>query len=57
VDAAALIARGLIRGGDAPVKLLAVGEAPRNLTVRVHRASASARQKIEGAGGKVEIVE
>jgi len=57
VDAEALAAHGLIRGGDAPVKLLAVGEAPRNLTVRVHRASASARQKIEGAGGKVEIVE
>jgi large subunit ribosomal protein L15 len=57
VDAAALAARGLIRGKGAPVKLLANGEAPRNLTVRVHRASASARQKIEAAGGKVEIVE
>jgi large subunit ribosomal protein L15 len=57
VDAEALEARGLIRGGTAPIKLLAAGEAPRNLTVRVHRASASARQKIEAAGGKVEIVE
>jgi len=57
VDAAALAARGLIRGSAAPIKLLAEGEAPRNLTVRVHRASASARQKIEAAGGKVEIVE
>lgn len=57
VDAAALAARGLIRGSGAPVKLLGVGEAPRNLTVRVHRASASARSKIEAAGGKVEIVE
>jgi large subunit ribosomal protein L15 len=57
VDAAGLAARGLIRGSAAPIKLLAEGEAPRNLTVRVHRASASARQKIEAAGGKVEIVE
>jgi large subunit ribosomal protein L15 len=57
VDAAALAARGLVRGGQAPIKLLAEGEAPRNLTVRVQRASASARQKIEAAGGKVEIVE
>ena len=57
VDAAALVASGAIRAGDAPIKLLAAGEAPRNLTVRVHRASASACQKIEAAGGKVEIVE
>lgn len=57
VDVAALVAGGLIRGGAAPVKLLAAGEAPRNLTVRVHRASAAARQKIEAAGGKVEILE
>ncbi|MEB2343360.1 MAG: 50S ribosomal protein L15 [Deltaproteobacteria bacterium] len=57
VDAEALLARGLVRTGSAPIKLLAEGEAPRNLTVRVQRASASARAKIEAAGGKVEIVE
>jgi large subunit ribosomal protein L15 len=57
VDAESLAARGLVRGSGAPIKLLAAGEAPRNLTVRVHRASASARAKIEAAGGKVEIVE
>lgn len=57
IEVAALAERGLIRAGNAPVKLLALGEAPRNLTVRVHRASVSARQKIEAAGGKVEIVE
>jgi large subunit ribosomal protein L15 len=57
VDAAALAARGLVRGGQTPIKLLAEGEAPRGLTVRVQRASAAARQKIEAAGGKVEIVE
>ena len=57
IEVAALAAGGLIRAGNAPVKLLALGEAPRNLTVRVHRASASARQKIEAAGGKVEILE
>jgi large subunit ribosomal protein L15 len=57
VDPAALEARGLVRGRTGPIKLLGEGEAPRNLTVRVHRASASARQKIEAAGGKVEIVE
>lgn len=56
VDPATLAARGLIPGSGAPVKLLAEGEAPRNLTVRVHRASASARRKVEGAGGRLEIV-
>jgi large subunit ribosomal protein L15 len=55
VDAAALAARGLIRGRGAPVKLLAEGEAPRNLTVRVDRASAAARAKVEAAGGRVEV--
>jgi large subunit ribosomal protein L15 len=57
VEITSLVERGLIRGGDAPVKLLALGEAPSDLTIRVHGASASARQKIEAAGGKVEIVE
>jgi large subunit ribosomal protein L15 len=55
VDAAALRARGLIRGSGAPVKLLADGDAPRNLVVRVDRASATARAKVEAAGGRVEI--
>ena len=54
VDGAALVARGLIRG-KGTLKILGEGEAPRNLTVRVARISATARQKIEAAGGKVEI--
>ncbi len=36
------------------MKLLAEGDAPRNLTVRVNAASAAARKKIEAAGGRVE---
>jgi large subunit ribosomal protein L15 len=54
VDAEALVAAGLARGGPA-VKLLAEGEAPARLTVKVQRASAAARAKIEAAGGSVEI--
>jgi large subunit ribosomal protein L15 len=55
VDAAALRARGLIRGGRGrAVKLLAGGDAPRQLVVRVDRVSAAARAKIEAAGGRVE---
>jgi large subunit ribosomal protein L15 len=56
IDAEALVRQGLIRGNGSPVKLLGEGEAPRNLNVKIDRASASARAKIEAAGGKVEIL-
>ena len=56
VDAATLVASGLIPGKAAIVKLLGDGDAPKNLTVRLHRVSAGARQKIEAAGGSVELV-
>ncbi len=56
VDPAALEARGLIRAGKDGVKLLGEGDAPRNLTVKVHKASASARSKLEAAGGSVELL-
>lgn len=55
VDVAALEQRGLIRGGS-PVKVLGNGDCPRNLSVKVNRISAGARQKIEAAGGSVELV-
>jgi large subunit ribosomal protein L15 len=55
VDAAALRAKGLIRGrAGKPVKLLAGGDAPSQLVVRVDRVSAAARAKIEAAGGRIE---
>ncbi|MBI4560613.1 MAG: 50S ribosomal protein L15 [Candidatus Rokubacteria bacterium] len=38
------------------VKVLGDGELTHALTVRVHRVSASARQKIEAAGGRVEVL-
>ena len=41
---------------DWPVKILASGEIDRALTVRAHAVSAAARQKIEAAGGTVEII-
>lgn len=56
VDAAALKDRGLIRGSGAAVKLLGEGDAPKNLTVKLDRVSASARTKIESAGGSVELL-
>lgn len=56
LDPAALAARGLIRPKGGPVKVLAEGEAPKNLKLTVHRASSAARRKIEEAGGSVELI-
>ena len=39
-----------------PVKVLGRGELKVALKVRVHRVSASARAKIEAAGGSVETI-
>lgn len=38
------------------VKVLGTGEITKALTVRAHKVSASAKEKIEAAGGKVEII-
>jgi large subunit ribosomal protein L15 len=42
--------------GHGLVKVLGNGEVDRALTVRAHKFSASARAKIEAAGGTVEII-
>ncbi len=47
---------GLLGNGKDPVVVLARGEIEKPLHVKVHRISASARQKIESAGGSVEIL-
>ena len=47
---------GLLRKVRYGVKLLANGEISQPVTVRVHKASASAIQRIEAAGGKVELI-
>jgi large subunit ribosomal protein L15 len=39
-----------------PVKILGNGEISTKLTVRVHACSATAREKIEAAGGSVELL-
>ena len=49
-----LYSAGLIGKPDAPVKLLGTGDADRAYTVRGVAFSASARAKIEAAGGKIE---
>ncbi|MCP5068818.1 MAG: 50S ribosomal protein L15 [bacterium] len=55
VDIELLVRKGLA-SGKVPVKLLAEGDAPSKITIKVQRASASAREKVEAAGGSVEII-
>lgn len=55
VDAAALAAAGAVRAGQ-PVKILGNGELAVAMHVTVDAVSASARSKIEAAGGSVTLV-
>lgn len=52
-----LRARGLVKTSEERIKVLGDGELDRPLTVVAHRFSASARQKIEAAGGSVRMLE
>ena len=51
-----LVEKRLIKNTRTDVKLLGVGEVTKKLTVRLHAISAAAREKIEGAGGTVELL-
>jgi large subunit ribosomal protein L15 len=48
---------GLVHKRDKLIKVLGVGDVSKALTVRAHAFSASAKSKIEGAGGTVEILQ
>lgn len=52
-----LAAAGLLGNVSDPVVVLARGEVTKPLSVKVQRISATARQKIEAAGGTVEVLE
>ena len=57
VDLEALRAAGLATRKDVPVKVLARGELTKRLTVHAHAFSKTARERIEAAGGTVQVVE
>lgn len=54
VSPATLLAAGLVARADDPVKILGVGEVTRAYVVQGCTASASARSKLEQAGGRLE---
>ncbi len=51
-----MAARGLVRRGPQPIKILASGGLTKKLTVQAHAFSAAARSTIEGVGGRCEVV-
>jgi large subunit ribosomal protein L15 len=51
-----LIASGIIKKLGDGLKVLGSGELTRAITVQAHLFSASAKQKIEQAGGKAEVI-
>lgn len=56
VDAEALLNAGVIKKTGDGVKILGNGELTKKLTVKVDALSASAKEKIEAAGGTVEVI-
>src|SRR3954468_12177809 len=56
VSPESLVEKRLIKNTKIDVKLLGSGEVTKKLTVRVHGISATAREKIEAAGGTVELL-
>jgi large subunit ribosomal protein L15 len=56
VSPAALAEAGVIKSPREPVVILGRGELDRPLTIKAHRFSASAREKIQGAGGSAEVL-
>lgn len=56
VDTELLIAAGVVKNGGNGIKVLDNGELTRKLTVKAAAYSASAKEKIEKAGGEAEVV-
>ncbi len=54
VNEETLRASGLVKGTNDGIKILGEGELTKKLTIAVDKISASAKEKVEGVGGKVE---
>ena len=52
-----MLEAGIINDLKSPVKILGRGEVSAALKVKTHRISKSAQEKIESAGGSVEIIQ
>lgn len=56
IDPQWMYGAGLIGSNELPVKVLGGGELTKRLTVRANSFSKSAREKIEKAKGKAEVI-
>ena len=56
VDVAALVEAGVIKNPRDGVKILGNGELSKKLDVKANAFSASAKEKIEAAGGSAEVI-
>jgi large subunit ribosomal protein L15 len=56
VDVDALRAKGLVPKLAETIKILGEGELTKKLTIKAHRASETAKAKIEAAGGRLELI-
>jgi large subunit ribosomal protein L15 len=56
VDAEALLKNGIIKRKGDGVKILGNGVIDYPLSIRVHKVSRSAREKIEASGGTIEVI-
>ena len=56
VDESALVKAGLVKGMRDGIKLLGAGDLKTSLTVKINAISRTAKEKIEAAGGTVEVI-
>ena len=56
VDQAALVEAGIVKSNCDGVKVLSNGKLTKKVTVKVSAFSAAAKEKIEAAGGKCEVI-
>lgn len=48
---------GLCKGNETLLKVLGVGEISKAITVKAHKFTGSAKEKLEKAGGKAEVID
>ncbi len=56
VDESILRQSGLVKGAWDGIKILGAGQIAKPLVLKVHRCSGTAREKIEAAGGRIEVI-
>jgi large subunit ribosomal protein L15 len=56
IDIETLKEKGLVKRGK-PVKILGDGEIDKKITIKAHAFSKSAKEKIENAGGSIEVLQ